>query len=174
MFLNYLHVDVLGNVGLRVVEHLLGVRGWQPLKLHVSVVGDEDLDVRLVVHVLHPRHGGPVLHHRRPVLVPLVTCEPVLHVSLVQKRPANVYRQSSAIRTHPKLHLDLCRDGDLVCVLDFVEVRPMPRHHLGPVVEFDKARVVLLNQEAQHAIRTACTTPAHNLPASAQVSKKNC
>lgn len=78
------------------------------------------------------------------------------------------------MKTHPKLRLDLGRTRDPLCVLDFVEVWPMLGHHLSLVLEFDKARVVLLNQEAQHAIRTACITPAHNPPASAQVIKKNC
>ena len=57
------------------------------------------------------------------------------------------------MKTHPELALDLGPNGDLVFVPDFEEVRPMPGHRLGPVVAGDKARVVLLDQEAQHAIR---------------------
>ena len=78
------------------------------------------------------------------------------------------------MKAYPELPLDLGPNGNIVFVLDFEEVQPMPGHRLGPVVTGDKARVVLLDKEAQYAGRKACTAPAKVPPACAQVIKKNC
>jgi hypothetical protein len=78
------------------------------------------------------------------------------------------------MKAYPEFPLDLGPNGDIVFVPHFEEVRPMPGHRLGPVVKGDKARVVLLDKEAQYAGRKACTAPAKVPPACAQVIKKNC
>jgi hypothetical protein len=50
------------------------------------------------------------------------------------------------MKTHPELSLDHVGKGDLVYVLDLVELWPLIRWLLDPIYD-DKARVVLLNQE---------------------------
>jgi hypothetical protein len=76
------------------------------------------------------------------------------------------------MKTHPELPLDLVGKGD-ISVHYLEEVRLVPGH-LFPPIYGDKAREVLLNQEAQHAIRMASTSVSvHTLPIVAQVIKKN-
>jgi hypothetical protein len=58
------------------------------------------------------------------------------------------------MKTHPELPLDHRCKGDLIYVLDLVEVWPLIGRLFDPVYG-DKVRVVLLNQEAQHAINMA-------------------
>jgi hypothetical protein len=58
------------------------------------------------------------------------------------------------MKTHPELPLDHVGKGDLVYVLDLIELWPLIGWLLDPIYD-DKARVVLLNQEAQHAINMA-------------------
>ena len=79
MFPTYLEVELPVNVGIGVEDHLPGFLLRQPLAEHVGVVGDEDLDVRLVVHVLESPFGYLVLHRRHLDLVPLLAREPLLH-----------------------------------------------------------------------------------------------
>ena len=80
--------------------------------------------------------------------------------------------QFSAMKTHPELGLDPCRNGAELAVLGGVEVVPRlgRRSHQGVG---DHARVVLPNQKAQGAIDVPARS-GHNFPVAARVIKKNC
>jgi hypothetical protein len=62
MFPTYPNVDLRGEVGFGPEDHRPGFRLRQRLAKHLGVVGDEDLEVRLVVHVLESLHADLVLH----------------------------------------------------------------------------------------------------------------
>ena len=82
------------------------------------------------------------------------------------------------MKTHPELPLDLLGQGDSNSSIKLQNhlgvVRPVLGHLLHTVYP-DKAREVLLNDEALHAIRmTTLQAFIHMLPTAAQANKKKC